>query len=135
MAGKGIGTPRPGNGGARPGAGRKPGVPTKMTEEARAIAAPYAKKALRELAKIGGLLKPEDKADSEQARVTALNIILDRAYGRPKQPVEGEMLHGVSEELRKFIAGNATGPRAFIGFDEEDQNPESETDGGPLQHH
>ena len=30
------------------------------------------------------------------------------------------MLHGMSEELRKFIAGNATVSRSFIGFDEED---------------
>ena len=30
------------------------------------------------------------------------------------------MLHGVSDELRKFIAGNATVSRSFIGFDDED---------------
>ena len=38
----------------------------------------------------------------------------------PSRPVEGEMLHGMSEELRKFIAASATNDRSFLGFDDED---------------
>lgn len=93
---------------------------TKFAEEARALASPYAPRALRELAKLAGIIRNAPPAQSEQARVQALREILDRAYGKPKQPVEGEMLHGVSDELRKFIAGNATVSRSFIGFDDED---------------
>lgn len=110
------------HGGARANAGRKKGVPNKVSEEVRAIAQPYAPAAIKEAARIAGLLPRKPGSDSDQARVAAINIILDRAYGKPKQPVEGEMLHGVSEELRKFIAGNAASGRSFLGFDEDDQD-------------
>ena len=128
---------RPNTGGARPGAGRPKGTTSQLIEEARAIASPYAERAIKELAKLGGVLKGKGikAAESEAARVQALSIILDRAYGKPKQPVEGEMLHGISEELRKFIASNAATNRAFIGFDQDDQDAEAETDAGPVQHH
>ena len=105
--------------------GRKKGTPNKLTEEIRAIAEPYAKGAMREAARIAGLLPKQKGSESDQARVAAINIILDRAYGKPKQPVEGEMLHGISEELRQYIAGNRNRPRSFLGFDEEDQNEEA----------
>lgn len=121
-------------GGARPGAGRPKGMTTKLADEARALASPYAAKALRELAKLGGVVGKK-AAESEQARVQALNIILDRAYGKAKQPVEGEMLHGMSEELRKFIAGSVTNDRSFVGFDQEDQQPEETPNDGPVSHH
>jgi len=32
------------------------------------------------------------------------------------------MLHGMSEELRKYIAGNNAPGRSFLGFDEEDSD-------------
>lgn len=111
------------------------GTPNKVSEEVRAIAQPYAPAAIKEAARIAGLLPRKPGSESDQARVAAINIILDRAYGKPKQPVEGEMLHGVSEELRKFIAGNRDAPRSFLGFDGEDQNPEAETDGRPIHDH
>ena len=122
-------------GGKREGAGRKKGVPNKVSEEVRAIAQPYAPAAIKEAARIAGLLPRKPGSDSDQARVAAINIILDRAYGKPKQPVEGEMLHGISEELRQFIAGNRDAPRSFLGFDGEDQDTQAETDGRPLQDH
>lgn len=122
-------------GGARPGAGRKKGVPNKVTEEVRAIAQPYAPAAIKEAARIAGLLPRQKGSESDQARVAAINIILDRAYGKPKQPIEGEMLHGVSEELRQFIAANKADGRSFLGFDQGDQDTEAETDERPLQDH
>lgn len=66
-------------GGARPGAGRKPG---KMGAAKRALAemakdyAPGALKTLAEISKAG---------ESESARVSAATAILDRAYGKPPQ--------------------------------------------------
>ena len=58
---------------------------------------------------------------------------LDRAYGKAKQPVEGEVLHGMSEELRKFIEGNAGANRNFLGFEEDasDDVPDDE----PVSRH
>lgn len=115
--------------------GRQKGTPNKLTEEVRAIAEPYAKGALKEAARIAGLIPKKAGSESDQARVAAINIILDRAYGKPKQPVEGEMLHGISEELRQFIAGNRNAPRSFLGFDEEDQDAQATTDGRSLHDH
>ena len=119
-------------GGRREGAGRKPGVPqpTKAEiTEVRRLAGKYAPSAIRRLAQ---LIK---KAESEAAQVAACREILDRTYGKSKQPVEGEMLHGVSEELRQFIAGNATAARAFLGFDGEDQDEEEAANNGALSDH
>ena len=95
---------------------------TKFAEEARALASPYAKKALKRAAELAGLVKDVKAAEAESVQAQCIAIILDRAYGRPKQPVEGDMLHGMSEELRKYIAGNNAPGRSFLGFDEEDSD-------------
>lgn len=94
----------------------------------------WAPKGFNELARIAGLTRKKG-SDSDAARVQAIALIHDRAYGKVKQPVEGEMLLGVSEELRRFIAGNATAARSFLGFDEEDQHPQEEADGRALHDH
>lgn len=71
-------------GGARPGAGRKKGVPNKATADVKALAGQYSEAAMTELARLA------TKAESENARVSAIKELLDRAYGRPAQAV----LHG-----------------------------------------
>jgi hypothetical protein len=82
-------------GGKRPGAGRKKGVPNKVTAEVKDIAQQYGAAAIEAAAKLAGLVvgkdgEPEGQAESEQARIAALNIILDRAYGKATQLVTGE---------------------------------------------
>ncbi len=73
-------------GGARPGAGRKPGVPDKATGEQRA--------SLEELARthteaaLAVLVRVAEKSTSDAAAVSAATAILDRGYGRPRQSVE-----------------------------------------------
>ena len=57
--------------------GRKAGTPNKTTADIKALAQSYAPKAVKELARLAL------KAQSEQARVTAIKEILDRAYGKP----------------------------------------------------
>ena len=76
------------HGGHRPGAGRPRGMTTKFAEEARALASPYAKKALKRAAELAGLVKDVKAAEAESVQAQCIAIILDRAYGRPKQPVE-----------------------------------------------
>ncbi len=76
--------PVPKNGGKRPGSGRKPGSLNKATADIKALARQYAPEAVRELARLA------TKAESEQARVSAIKEILDRAYGKSPQPHDGD---------------------------------------------
>jgi hypothetical protein len=71
------------SGGARLGAGRKPGSTNKATAELRELAQEYAPAALEELARLAVC------ATSEAARVAAIKEILDRAYGKSRQPLVG----------------------------------------------
>lgn len=73
-------------GGRRPGSGRKPGTPNKITAEVKALAGDYAPEALEILASIA-----RDKNSSDAARVAAAREILDRACGKPSQAVTAEI--------------------------------------------
>lgn len=75
-------------GGARPGAGRKKGIPNKATADVRALAGQYGPDAIKELARLAV------EAESEPARVSAIKEILDRAYGRSVQAVEHSGVDG-----------------------------------------
>lgn len=74
-------------GGKRPGAGRPKGARDKATVEAGATIAELARvhsgTALKTLAKIA------KEGESESARVSAANALLDRGYGRPPQALTG----------------------------------------------
>jgi hypothetical protein len=81
-------------GGARPGAGRPPGIPNKVNAEVREIAREWGAAAIKQAAALAGLVmnesgEPIGKAESEQARIAALNIVLDRAYGKAPQAITG----------------------------------------------
>ncbi len=71
-------------GGIRSGAGRKPGVPNKVTAEVRELALRYAPAAISELARLAR------SAESEAVRVTAIKELLDRAYGKSRQAIVGD---------------------------------------------
>ena len=81
-------------GGSRPGerrGGRKRGTPNKATAEIKSLARKYGPAAIKEAAKLAGLVgNGKGRAESEQARIAALSIILDRAYGKAAQPHTGE---------------------------------------------
>lgn len=62
--------------------GRKLGVPNKATAELKVLAGVYTVDALKELARI------MNKSESDQARVSAANSLLDRAHGKPRQEVD-----------------------------------------------
>lgn len=69
-------------GGKRPGAGRKPGKVGEAKRTVAEMARGYANDAMATLHKIAM------KGESEAARVSAANAILDRAYGKPTQAIE-----------------------------------------------
>ena len=68
--------------------GRKKGTPNKATADVRALAEKYGPKAIAELARLA------TKAKSEATRVAAIRELLDRAYGRPGQPLKPAALPG-----------------------------------------
>lgn len=77
MAGKG--SPK----GVKQG-GRKPGTPNKVTAEIKTLAREYTEDALKELARLA------TGAESEQARVSAIKELFDRAYGKATQLIGGD---------------------------------------------
>ena len=76
-------------GGKREGSGRPKGARNVATAEIREAAQKYGVKAIKELAKLAGL-DGETPAQMDQARIAAMNILLDRGYGKAAQPVTGE---------------------------------------------
>lgn len=70
-------------GGSRPGAGRKPGKPNKLTAEVKSLAAQYGPQAIDALVEIA-----TGKGQPAAARVSAANALLDRGFGRPVQAME-----------------------------------------------
>lgn len=71
-------------GGKRAGSGRPPGAPNKVTNEVRELAQQYTEAALAVLVQIA------TAGESEAARVSAANAILDRGHGKPTQPISGD---------------------------------------------
>jgi len=86
--------------------GRKPGTPNKATAEVRDIAKQYAPAALKELARLS------TKAESEQARVSAINSLLDRAYGKPTQLIGGDQdAAPILHEIRRTLVRSGNSDR------------------------
>lgn len=79
-----------GRGGKREGAGRKPGSKNKLNaaqkQTLREIADTYTQEAIDTLAEI-----MRDQGAPHAARATACNSILDRAHGKPKQPIDADL--------------------------------------------
>jgi hypothetical protein len=63
--------------------GRTAGTPNRATGDVKALAAKHGPDAIAELARLA------KGAESEQARVAACRELLDRAYGKARQPLSG----------------------------------------------
>lgn len=67
------------HGGKRAGAGRKPGRVSKVKKDLASLAKDHAETALKTLVEI------MTKGESETARLSAANALLDRGFGKPFQ--------------------------------------------------
>lgn len=91
--------------------GRVKGVPNKATRDIKALAQVYTAKAIEELAKLAGMIDGEGKAESEQARISALKELLDRGHGKAAQSVDLDLSvkkdpnNLTDAELRAIAAG------------------------------
>jgi hypothetical protein len=99
--------------GSKPGerrGGRKAGVPNKATAEIRLLAREHGPEVIAELARL------TKEAQSEQARISAGNALLDRGYGRSQagQLIEIELpdvskVEGITTALSTIVRAAATG--------------------------
>lgn len=77
-------------GGPRPGAGRPAGSINRATQEVKEVAGQWGPAAIRRAAELAGLVRDGEGrligiATSEAAQIAAIEIVLNRAYGRPAQ--------------------------------------------------
>ena|SRR5262252_5059030 len=109
------GMPRPAN------AGRKKGSPKSQTK-----ADIRAALALHGIAIAHELVRLALSAKREETRVAAAREVFDRVLGKATQPIEGQMLFGVSAELQRLLAqhdGNSRSiPTPLIEHDAEIAN-------------
>ncbi len=75
-----------GHGGARPGAGRKPGIPNKLPKEVKELAKQHTALAIDSLVRVLG-----DVKSPAIAVVKAAEVLLDRGHGRPTQHIEAKI--------------------------------------------
>lgn len=69
------------HGGARPGAGRKKGGVSQIKRDLASLAKEHAELALQVLVQVA------TASESDAARVSAANALLDRGYGKPAQSI------------------------------------------------
>jgi hypothetical protein len=93
----------------RPGerrVGRKPGVPNKATAEIKSVAQLYGKEAIEKLVTLM-------RGKEENVALKACIALLDRAYGKPAQMLQGDpeqpLAHNVAiaDEFTRKIMGMA----------------------------
>lgn len=87
------------------GKGRPKGSMNKGTAEIRAFAQQYAPDALLGLAILSGVTPPLKRlpgiklATTEAVQKSAMETLLERAYGRPSQPME----HSIDENMEALL--------------------------------
>ncbi len=98
-------TPAPSRG-AKPGerrGGRQKGSLNKATAEIKVVAREYGPDCIAKLAALAGLVEGATPAQSEQARVSAIKEILDRAYGKAPQAIVGADGEGPAKLILEVV--------------------------------
>jgi hypothetical protein len=110
---------RPGRprGGGKTG-GRTAGVPNRITRDVKALAQDYTERAIQVLAEI------METSAHDACRVVAARELLDRAWGRPVQPLANDRDNPVSTGVITIFRLPDNG---------RDRQEDSENDGGVLQ--
>lgn len=86
MAGRPVGLPKTG--------GRQAGTPNKNTADIKALAQKYGPAAIARLAEMAGLVTDDNGrqvgvAKNEAVQQGAIKELIDRGYGKARQPVSG----------------------------------------------
>lgn len=123
-----VSQPRPGRPKGLPKTGgRKKGTPNKVKEKKRLIAEAHAQGLQTPLDFLCGIFR--DETQSTELRLNAAKAAAPYMHPALKSvDFHGHLTHGISRELAEFIAGNKTASRSFLGFDQEDQEPQAAAD-------
>lgn len=89
------------HGGKRPGAGRKPGARNRATVKAKRTFAELAKDLSEEALNTAAEIMRDVEA-TPSARMAAVNTILDRAFGKPRQEVDHQSSDGSMAPITGF---------------------------------
>ena len=79
--------------------GRQKGTPNKATAEIKDVARKHGPAAIKELARI--MLE----GDSDNAKIAAIKELLDRGYGKARQPITGEDEGSPVEQVIQIVTG------------------------------
>lgn len=84
--------------------GRTKGTPNKTTADIKALAQSYGPDAIMNLAELAGMIrdengKPIGRATNEQARIAATKELLDRGFGKARQPISGPDVDDATQPL------------------------------------
>src|SRR5687767_1349852 len=82
-----------GKGGRIPGAGRKKGVPNKVTADIKRLAQPYGEQAIKVLADL--MLHSK----MEATRVAAARELLDRGFGKATQHIDANVSQTIKYDV------------------------------------
>jgi hypothetical protein len=106
---------RPKGSGKTPGSGRKAGTPNKATADIKALAQAVAPQAFAEAVRLA------TGAETETARLRAIEIILDRAYGKAHTTADITIKRDVRQPtfsapslLLELLARKRMSPNGFI---------------------
>lgn len=86
--------------------GRTAGTPNKTQREDKILAQKYGPKSIEGLAELAGFHPKKKGSENDQVRLSAMEKLLDRAYGKPTQPIGGDDDHPplqVSEIVRRVV--------------------------------
>jgi len=112
------------HGGKREGAGRPMGSRSAATKEQQATIAELAKEHTPQA--LSALVSVMNEGQSESARVSAANAVLDRAYGRPVQAIEhgGEINGTTTLDIGKLTLSERKALLAAVILDDDELSPD-----------
>ena len=98
--GRPVGSPR------SPGSGRVKGTLNHATTEIRELCRQHGPQIIVKLTEIAGLVPGVEGSQYDQCRILALRELLDRGYGRPMQPLAGQIGEPITVLIAKFGDGD-----------------------------
>ena len=112
-----------------PGQSGNPGGRPRIPDDVKALARSYTREAITTAAEI-----MRNPAETGTARMSAVNTILDRGWGKAPQHISVDNMEDLSDaELRAELAA-AVAELRCAGLDPEGEDPATGSDSAPTAH-